>query len=85
MIGHNEHSITVSTFILVYNITFCSVISEIYKMVSQKQIHDDPDDANKPSNDVEHITLRPTDNAPTEPKSCCSIWDMINEWNYEQI
>ena len=42
-------------------------------MVSQKQIHDDPDDANKPSNDVEHITLRPTDNAPTEPKSCCSI------------
>lgn len=47
--------------------------SEIYKIVSQKQIRDSPDDENSPSNNVQTITVAPTDNSQSSKRPCCSL------------
>lgn len=46
---------------------------EIYKIVSQKQIRDSPDDDNSPSNNVQTIHVAPTDNAAPRQQKCCSV------------
>ena len=48
-----------------------SCVSEIYKIVSQKQIRDSPDDENSPSNNVQTITVAPTDNSADRKQRCC--------------
>lgn len=54
------------------NNIFC--ISEIYHIVSQKQIHDSPgSDGNQPSNNVQTITVSPTTEADHKKKvQCCN-------------
>ena len=39
--------------------------------MSQKQIRDSPDDENSPSNNVQTITVAPTDNSADKNKKCC--------------
>jgi len=48
--------------------------SEIYHIVSQKQIHDSPgSDGNQPSNNVQTITVSPTTEADHKKKvQCCN-------------
>ena len=43
--------------------------SEIYKIVSQKQI----DDENSPSNSEQTITVTPTGNSQSSKRPCCSV------------
>jgi GTPase SAR1 family protein len=50
---------------------FQQILTEIYKIVSQKQIRDSPDDENSPSNNVQTITVAPTDNSADRNKRCC--------------
>ena len=52
-------------------VTLC-IISEIYKIVSQKQIHDTPDDDSSPSNNVQTIHVGPTDSFADRRKQCCN-------------
>lgn len=48
-------------------------VVEIYRIVSQKQIHDSPDDVRSPSNNVQTITVAPTDSSDDRRKSgCCN-------------
>ena len=54
-------------------IFLCFPFSEIYKIVSQKQIRDSPDDENSPSNNVQTITVAPTDNSQSTKRPCCSV------------
>ena len=51
----------------------CVLIAEIYKIVSQKQIRDSPDDENLPSGPVTTIKVAPTDNGgDIRRKQCCN-------------
>ena len=52
----------------------CIYFVEIYKIVSQKQIRDSPDDDNSPSNNVQTIHVAPTDNTAPRQQKCCSVW-----------
>lgn len=52
---------------------FQNILTEIYKIVSQKQIRDSPDDDNSPSNNVQTIHVAPTDNAAPRQQKCCSV------------
>ena len=49
------------------------IVSEIYKIVSQKQIRDSPDDDNSPSGNVQTISVAPTVNSNASKKQCCSV------------
>lgn len=49
------------------------VFSEIYKIVSQRQIRESPDSENSPSNNVQTITVAPTDTSAGAKKQCCNI------------
>jgi len=51
---------------------FQNILTEIYKIVSQKQIRDSPDDDNSPSGNVQTISVAPTVNSNTNKKQCCS-------------
>ncbi|GFO21567.1 ras-related protein rab-11a [Plakobranchus ocellatus] len=51
---------------------FHNILTEIYKVVSQKQIRDSPDDDNSPSSNVQTITVAPTVNSPQNKRPCCS-------------
>ena len=51
----------------------CIYFVEIYKIVSQKQIRDSPDDDNSPSNNVQTIHVAPTDNTAPRQQKCCSV------------
>ncbi|PVD36499.1 hypothetical protein C0Q70_03483 [Pomacea canaliculata] len=44
-----------------------------YKIVSQKQIRDSPDDDNSPSGNVQTISVAPTVNSNAGKKQCCSV------------
>lgn len=57
-------------FILTLVIWF---VAEIYKIVSQKQIRDSPDDDNSPSGNVQTISVAPTVNSNAGKKQCCSV------------
>ncbi|XP_046331913.2 ras-related protein Rab-11B isoform X1 [Haliotis rufescens] len=52
---------------------FHNILTEIYKIVSQKQIRDSPDDENSPSSNVQTITVAPTDNSVGTKKQCCNV------------
>ncbi|XP_046578499.1 ras-related protein Rab-11B isoform X1 [Haliotis rubra] len=52
---------------------FHNILTEIYKIVSQKQIRDSPDDENSPSSNVQTITVAPTDNSAGTKKQCCNV------------
>ncbi len=54
----------------------CQVVfvSEIYKIVSQKQIVDSKDRTSSPSNNVQTIQVGPTDSFAERRKQCCSTW-----------
>lgn len=52
---------------------FQNILTEIYKIVSQKQIRDNPDDNDSPSNNVQTITVAPTDPNMSNKKSCCNV------------
>ncbi|XP_076080484.1 ras-related protein Rab-11A isoform X1 [Mytilus galloprovincialis] len=52
---------------------FQNILTEIYKIVSQKQIRDSPDDDNTPSNNVQNIIVGPTDSSTPKSKSCCNV------------
>lgn len=52
---------------------FQNILSEIYRIVSQKQIQDGASgDAHTPSNNVQTITVAPTTSAGEQKKSCCN-------------
>lgn len=51
---------------------FFFFFSEIYKIVSQKQIRESPDDDNSISANVQTITVAPTDNSAVGKKQCCA-------------
>lgn len=53
---------------------FQNILTEIYKIVSQKQIRDSPDDDNSPSNNVQTIHVAPTDNNAPKQQKCCNVW-----------
>ncbi|KAG1653832.1 Ras-related protein Rab-11B [Nymphon striatum] len=50
---------------------FHNILTEIYRIVSQKQIRDSPDDEHSPSDNVKPITIPPTDNTDLRKKNCC--------------
>jgi len=52
--------------------TLLLLIAEIYKIVSQKQIHGGGDDDNSPHSNVQTITVAPTDPSAQDKKKCCS-------------
>ena len=58
----------------IYTIFISVCLSEIYHIVSQKQIHDSPgSDGNQPSNNVQTITVSPTTEADHKKKvQCCN-------------
>ena len=62
-----------NTGFLAIHLICISSFSEIYKIVSQKQIRDSPDDENSPSNNVQTITVAPTDNSQSTKRPCCSV------------
>lgn len=51
---------------------FHNILTEIYKIVSQKQIRDSPDDDNSPSSNVQTIHVQPTVTSGQPKKQCCS-------------
>ncbi|OWF38718.1 ras-related protein Rab-11A-like [Mizuhopecten yessoensis] len=51
---------------------FQNILTEIYKIVSMKQIRDSNDDDNSPSSNVQTIQVAPTDNSMPRPKKCCN-------------
>ncbi|GAB1599491.1 ras-related protein Rab-11B-like, partial [Argonauta hians] len=51
---------------------FQNILTEIYKIVSQKQIRESPDDDNSISTNVQTITVAPTDNSAGGKKNCCA-------------
>ena len=56
--------------ILFYNITFAFSVSEIYRIVSQKQLPDSPG-GDKPGGNVNTVTINPTvDNNSANNKKC---------------
>lgn len=51
---------------------FQNILTEIYKIVSQKQIHD-TDTVASPSNNVQTIHVAPTENTNRSSKPCCNV------------
>lgn len=60
-------------YVMILRNMFFLYFAEIYKIVSQKQIRDNPEDDNSPSNNVQTITVAPTDTNVSSKKSCCSV------------
>ncbi|XP_021377850.1 ras-related protein Rab-11A-like [Mizuhopecten yessoensis] len=52
---------------------FQNILTEIYKIVSMKQIRDSNDDDNSPSSNVQTIQVAPTDNSMPRPQKCCNV------------
>jgi len=51
---------------------FQNILTEIYRIVSQKQIRDSPDDENLPSGPVTTIKVAPTDIPNEKKRPCCN-------------
>lgn len=51
---------------------FCNILTEIYKIVSQRQIAESPDDDLSPTNNIHTISVAPTDPFADHKRSCCS-------------
>lgn len=53
---------------------FQQILTEIYRIVSQKQIRNDNGDESSPSADnIRPITIPPTDNAERKKNNCCQV------------
>lgn len=53
---------------------FQQILTEIYRIVSQKQIRNDNGDESSPSADnIRPITIPPTDSSERKKNSCCQI------------
>lgn len=52
---------------------FQQILTEIYRIVSQKQIrNDNADDQSSPDN-ITPVTILPTDNAERKKNNCCQV------------
>ncbi|WP_411027165.1 hypothetical protein, partial [Salmonella sp. s54925] len=51
---------------------FQNILTEIYHIVSQKQISDTPSSSNHPSNNVQTIHVAPTTDADRKKGPCCN-------------